>query len=269
METIVHPYQEERSKLYKLLMDRVSTNYDRLHYLCQDANSRIVFNKDLKSISYNYDLATPVMQELFPDRYYEFIEESVPGYFSLQATDFEICTGYTIQATENVATVEIPSGKVLVSFGSQFYLFDFPHNTISGPYAFSKSILDPHETLSYEIPKEVHIPVDFKRHLFFFRNSKDQDISSCQAALSSLEYLTQYKHNLIEFIELLHKHLMEMSELDPIRVFFDWTKFFQSVYIDWIALSIDKSIVIVDRKKNQSRGIIIPIYSVSISITDE
>lgn len=250
-------------------MDRVSTNYDRLHYLCQDANSRIVFNKDLKSISYNYNLAIPVLQELFPDRYYESIENSVSGYFSLQATDFEICTGYTIQATENVAAVEIPGGEVLVSFGSQFYLFDFSHNTISGPYAFSKTILDPHETLSYEIPKEVHIPVDFEQRLFLSRNSKDQDISSCQAALSSLEYLAQYKHKLIEFIGLLHKHLMEMSELDPIRVFFDWKKFFQSVYINWIALSIDKSIVIVDRKKNQSQGIIIPTYSVSISITDE
>ena len=268
MRTKISRYQKEKSRLYKLLSDRVITNYDRLHYLHQDENSKIVINNDSRSVSYYYNFASPVVEGLFSATGYKYIE-LVPGYFSLQATNFVESTGYKVETVENKVSIELPVGKVSISFHSYFSLFDYMNNMISGPYVVCKTILDPYKDLYYEVSKEVYIPKDFYKRLFVFRSNNEQDISACLRELSELRYLSQERYNLTDFIQLLHENLTQIKESYPIRVFFSWRKFFQSIYMNWIVLSIDQSFVGINRQQNQYKNIIIPSYSVGISIMNE
>ena len=259
-------YQKEKFKFYKLLINRVITNYDRLHYLYQDENSNIILNKRMKSISYYYDFARPIMQELFPETSYNYIKSQL-GYFSLRATKFTRPSGYKIETTENNITAEIPGGKISISFHSYFSLFNFTQNIFSDPYIICEVITNPCKNSFYEIPKKLNIPEDFCKLLFIFRHDKSQDISACLAALANLEYL--YKQpKLIDFIAAFNESLIQVKELDPIHIFFNWKVFFQSIYISWVLLSFDQAIVNVDKQKSYQK-IIIPTCSVDISITDE
>ena len=273
MESVLdlYLYREERMKFYKLLVDRVYTNYHRLHYLYDYENSKIISNDEWKMIRYDYDFANPVMQVLFPKNKYEYLESN-PGYFWIQARKYNDHTGYNIVTSENKVTVNTSSGTISISFHSRIASFLYTNNRISNRISYDKEIWDPGDYCSYIVPKRVNIPANFTDYLFSYKTHNSDNISDCLYELSNLKYLTEDKTNLIEFTDFLYKNLKELKGSSPMNIFFNWTKFapLSSIYINWIALSIDQSFIRIKRRKYQRTlppSIFIPCFSVEIATT--
>jgi len=232
-----------------------------------------MINNDLKSIKYDYDFANPVMQELFPRGEYEHLE-SKPGYFWIEPKKSSSHASYSIDTSENKVTVKIQGGTISISFHSHIVSFVYKDNKISGPFSYSRELLEPGECCYYDVPKKVRMPVSINKYLFYYNGNRDsENISACLTELSDLKYLTQDRVKLIELTKFLYENLKQLgdSTSSAINIFFNWDKSppLRSIYITWIALSMDQSFVRLRRKEYLSftPAIFIPSFSVEITAT--